>query len=104
MAEKKRGVETTLDEPMDYPRSIFASLKDVRAAPLGSFERMLKLAQLEDELSPYAYTTQTFLDEQQKLKAVHDTADKMDYQRRWLRALMSVMRVKGLLEKELTHG
>ncbi len=59
MADRKKSdVATVVDEPIDYPRSIFKALGDVREAPLGSLERMIKLADLEDLL--YCWTTDEY--------------------------------------------
>ncbi len=103
MADRKKSdVATVVDEPIDYPRSIFKALGDVREAPLGSLERMIKLADLEDLL--YCWTTDEYKAGMSTRTDEHDRSDRMDYQREWLRALMEVMRSKGLLEKELAHG
>lgn len=97
----------TLEERLDYPSVLFGKLASILQEPLGSSARNRGLADLEDLLLPFV--DGPYREEAKRLDngyghVHHDGDQDKTHQREWLRAMMSLMKRKEMLGKELVDA
>lgn len=97
----------TLEERLDYPSVLFGKLASILNEPLGSSGRNRGLADLEDLLLPFAdprYTAEAHRLDKRYSHVHHNGEEDKEHQREWLRALMSLMKRREMLGKELVDA